>query len=179
MRGNKWWAVLSAGALSVACGGTASNDADNGNGNGAVTRELRATGLPLGSALRDLDAASQATVCKALGDFSFRLKAPICDAFVESGIILNPSTLDQDRRVCAESLDVCHMPSEPVPACAAFPDSCAVTLAELDQCYSDIEGWLGNVPTCENMTYETAPHSVGPGPSSCLRYNAACRQGLE
>ncbi len=189
MRGKRWWAALSAGALAAACGGSA---VQNGEGseagasssnagasnNGAITPELRATGLPILSVLGQLDAASQSAVCKALGDWRFRLKDPICDAFVESAVVIMPRTLEEDRQLCVDNRGICHKPTEPTPDCSLFATSCAVTLAGLDQCYSEMERWFDAIPSCENMTLE-GMHLLGPSPDSCLEFNTTCRVTID
>jgi hypothetical protein len=173
-------------ALIVACGGksapqgapgsgagagNASAGASGGTSNGAVTPELSSTGLPLDSVLGQLDAAAQSTLCAALGQWAFRLRDPSCNAFVESAVLSNPTTIEGDRMLCADNLGICHKPEQPSPLCVSFSAGCAVTVAELDHCFADNEKWLAAVPSCEVMTYATGAREVGPSSPSCAAYN--------
>ena len=194
-RGVRFFSVVFALGL-VACGGKAavtddgepvatglagSSNAAPGetNGvasNGVIVPELRATGLPLGSVLGQLNAASTASVCKALGAWVFRISPQACYAFVESALVIQERTQAEDRQLCQDNLGICHSPTEPMPACTSFPASCAVTLAELDRCFADRELWFNAVPACQEMTRATAPRGMGPSPASCKVFDTTCYQ---
>ena len=145
--------------------------------NGALTPELRSTHIALDSDLAGLKASDAALVCQAIGEWRFRLAPQLCLAFVQSAIILQPRSEAEDRALCSENLKICGAPpTEPTPACAAFPDTCTVTLKELDQCYADRERAYLAIPSCEMMTRALAPSTPG-APSeqaSCVKISAAC-----
>jgi len=149
--------------------------AQAGTSNGAITPELRATGLPLGSVLGQLPADAQTAVCRARGQWLFRLRDPICYAFVESAVVMMPRTQDEDRALCEEGLPVCHKPTEPTPPCVSYPGTCLSTVGDLDRCLVESEQWYDVVPTCQEMTRANAAYQIGPSPASCLAlYDASC-----
>jgi len=135
----------------------------------------------LGTVLTGLDAADSATVCRAVGEWRFRLNPQLCLAFVQSAVILQPRSEAEDRALCAENLKICGSPpTEPTPACTVLPETCTVTLGELDRCYADRERALLAIPSCEMMTRALAPSSPD-APSnqpSCVKISSACNNLL-
>ena len=149
--------------------------------NGALTPELRSTKISLDTVLTELNANDVAAVCRAVGEWRFRLQPQFCLAFVQSAVIMQPRSEAEDRVLCSDSLKICGSPAtEPTPACTSLPDTCTVTLGELDRCYADQErAWLA-VPSCEMMTRALAPSTPG-APSnqpSCVKISAACNNVL-
>jgi hypothetical protein len=149
--------------------------------NGALTPELQSTQISLDSVLAGLGASDAALVCQAIGKWRFRLAPQLCLAFVQSAVILQPRSEAEDRALCAENLKICGAPpTEPTPACTTLPDTCTVTLRELDQCYADRERAYLAIPSCELMTRAQAPSAPG-APSdqpSCVKLSAECNNVL-
>jgi hypothetical protein len=151
--------------------------------NSALTPELRSTNISLDTVLTGLNPKDVAAVCRAVGEWRFRLSPQFCLAFVQSAVIMGmpPRSEAEDRVLCADSLKICGSPpTEPTPACTSLPDTCTVTLGELDRCYADQErAWLA-IPSCEMMTRALAPSTPGaPGNQpSCVKIGAACNNVL-
>ena len=149
--------------------------------NGALTPELRSTKISLDRVLAGLNANDSAAVCRAVGEWRFRLNPQVCLAFVQSAVIIQPRSEAEDRVLCSENLKICGLPpTEPTPACTGLPDTCTVTLGELDRCYADRERALLAIPSCEMMTRALAPSTPG-APSnqpSCVKISAACNNVL-
>jgi|GEM_PF-6745763 len=149
--------------------------------NGALTPELRSTKISLDTVLTGLNANDSAEVCRAVGEWRFRLNPQTCLAFVQSAVIIQPRSEAEDRALCSENLKICGTPpTEPTPACTSLPETCTVTLGELDHCYADRERALLAIPSCEMMTRALAPSSPG-APSnqpSCVSISAACNNVL-
>jgi hypothetical protein len=145
--------------------------------NGAVTPELSSTGIPLDAVVANLDASGVAALCGALGKWNFRIHPQMCLAFVQSAIILQPRSEAEDRVLCSENLRICGPPpQEPTPACASLPNSCKVTLGEIDRCIVQRERALLAIPTCENMTRALAPSTPGApfDQPSCTKITTVC-----
>jgi hypothetical protein len=156
--------------------GGPSNTASGGASNGAITPELQSAGVSLDAVLGQLDAASMTRLCTAMGAQQFRLAPESCLAFIESAVILEPRSQEEDRLLCASLLaqNLCHSPDHETPYCASIAKTCTATVRELDQCLADQEQWLTAVPTCQEMTRATAPDLSTSAQSSCQLIAPEC-----
>ena len=160
-----WWWL-------TACGGSAAVDPPPSGD--LQTPELIKAYAATDTKLSELDADSQETVCFALGVWQQRMRLPSCYAFIESAVVLQDRTQEEDRALCLEGVAACPFPARSVAPCTSFPAGCRVTLRELDRCLADSERWYAAVPSCENMTRETAPTQRGPSEASCAVCYASC-----
>jgi len=160
------------GASPDAATATARADVGTEGSNGASTEELRSLLVPMDAVLGELETEEQRAVCEALGAWRYRMYPQWCLTFVQTAVILQERSQQEDRELCTSGLSYCPLRQPASLPCGKL--TCSRTLRELDTCLHDDERWYAAVPSCETMTRETAARTMGPDSPSCAAINREC-----
>lgn len=94
--------------------------------------------------------------------------------FVQSAVVLQPRSEQNERETCAAELPICPNGFRDYSCAPPPPSSCSIRIRDLDACLQDYEAILNLVPSCEVLTYETIATSYQTVPATCQKLDATC-----
>jgi hypothetical protein len=141
---------------------------------GALSPELRQTGIDLDAELGGLNKEQTASLCRALTSWHVRQAPKFCLIFVQTAVVLQPRSEQDKRETCAAELSICPNGFRDYSCAPSPPSSCSIRIRDVDACLQDDEALLNLVPSCESLTDATIVTMAPPVPVSCQKLDATC-----
>jgi hypothetical protein len=141
---------------------------------GALSPELRQTGINLDADLGGLNSEQTASLCRALTQWHVRQAPKFCLIFVQTAVVLQPRSEQDERDTCAAELSICPNGFRDYSCAPSPPSSCSIRIRDVDACLQDDEALLNLVPSCESLTDATIVTTPPPIPVSCQKLEATC-----